>query len=396
MHIPLLPSQILFHFATFAFARLQNASNMTESRIVFRALCALLPTPQNTKLVKESLCVLESVISRSKEDTLEETTQSKDWEMCESEDRRHATTITGRSPFSAYFQQVMQEVKEQVAGDETWLVKEDNPYFCPGIITVLFDTYLAIFPLWSGLLLGDLSRHESHEQDLVTAKKQPKTRDTNCHIEKWFGIAKHSIMQKEKKVKPGTFIRKMHQSLQARYTENIIQHNLPQKLLLQPEPPVNLDQSQETWMKKKEERFPSTKSKFYSVPQKIPKDWVKKKWRPGKIKHSFQEDSFSCGVFVMLMAKQVVEEFPKIPDRINITPSKEMMCHYRKNLAKDILLASVSREEYCSVCGKLEKGQTEEQIIWIQCESCKRWFHVPCLNINVPPEEQAWTCDLCV
>ncbi|KAF4114334.1 hypothetical protein G5714_004557 [Onychostoma macrolepis] len=220
---------------------------MTESTIVFRALCALLTTPQNTKLVKESLCVLESVISRSKEDTLEETTQSKDWEMCESEDRRHAATITGRSPFTAYFQQAMQEVKEQVAGEETWLVKEDNPYYCPGNITVLFDTYLAIFPLWSGLLLGDLSR-------------------------------------------------KMHQSLQGRYTENIIQHKLPQKLLLQPEtpvnldqsqetwmktnlpqkpllqpePPVNLDQSQETWMKTNQERFPSTKSKFYSVPQKIP------------------------------------------------------------------------------------------------------------------------------
>ncbi len=73
-------------FATFAFARLQNASNMTESTIVFHALCALLTTPQNTKLVNESLCVLEIVISRSKEDTLEETTQSKDWEKCESED----------------------------------------------------------------------------------------------------------------------------------------------------------------------------------------------------------------------------------------------------------------------------------------------------------------------
>ncbi len=286
-------------FATFAFARLQNASNMTESTIVFRALCALLTTPQNTKLVKESLCVLESVISRSKEDTLEETTQSKDWEKCESEDRRHAATITGRSPFTAYFQQAMQEVKEQEAGEDTCLVKEDNPYFCPGIITFLFDTYLAIFPLWSGLLLGDLSRYESREEDLVTTKKQPKTRDTNCHVEKWFGIVKHSIMEKGKQNKPGTFIRKMHQSLKGRYTESIIQHNLPLKLLLQPEPPetpvnldqsqetwmkknlpqkpllqpetpVNLDQSQETWMKKNQEPFPSTKSKFYSVPQKIP------------------------------------------------------------------------------------------------------------------------------
>ncbi len=201
---------------------------------------------------------------------------------------RDTATITGRSPFTAYFQQAMQEVKEQEAGEDTCLVKEDNPYFCPGIITFLFDTYLAIFPLWSGLLLGDLSRYESHEEDLVTTKKQPKTRDTNCQVEQWFGIVKHSIMEKGKQNKPGTFIRKMQQSLKGRYTESIIQHNLPLKLLLQPEPPetsvnldqsqetwmkknlpqkpllqpetpVNLDQSQETWMKKNQERFPSTK-----------------------------------------------------------------------------------------------------------------------------------------
>ncbi|ROL52206.1 hypothetical protein DPX16_6083 [Anabarilius grahami] len=241
---------------------------MTESRKVFHALYALLTTQQNTDLVKESLRILESVISRSKEEPLEETPQSEDWEMCESEDRTHAMTISGKSPFYAFFQQIMKEVKEEMVDDDTGLAKEDNPYFCPGILTVLFDMYLAIFPLWSGLLLGDLM-DECHKQHMETTKKQPKTRDANCHIERWFGIVKHSIMHKEKKVKPVTFIRKMHKSLQARYTEHIIKHELPQKLLRQPEAPLNLDQSQETW-KKKEECFPSTKSKFFSVPHKIP------------------------------------------------------------------------------------------------------------------------------
>ncbi len=82
-------------------------------------------------------------MSRSNVDSLEETTQPKDWEMCESEERRHAPAIIGRSPFSAYFQQVMQEVKEQVAGDETWSVRgqpillSSHPH-CPLIPTVPF------------------------------------------------------------------------------------------------------------------------------------------------------------------------------------------------------------------------------------------------------------------
>ncbi|CAM4608791.1 unnamed protein product [Leuciscus chuanchicus] len=549
-------------FATYAFARLQDANTMTESRLVFRAFCALLTTPRNTNLVKESLCVLESVISRSKEDTLEETSQSEDWEMSESEERRHAMTIIGRSAFSAFFQQIMKEVKEEEAGDETCLAKEDNPYFCPGILTVLFDPYLAIYPLWSGLLLGDLTRYESCEQDLVTTLTLPKTRDTSCHIERWFGIVKHSIIHNKNKVKPGTFIRKLHQSLQARYTEDIIQHNLPQKLFLQPEPPLNLDQCRETWMKKKEKHFPDTKSKFFSVPQNMPvpqkkkrmihkdvaksqkrsspepvhspaealpveeeidmlwtkpasalvvavvksddqslefllhheefltlrphgwisgetiecyirallnakgpnlyqlshyttgvilngrkdqvirqglkkvnfehydgvisvvniadmcwrfvylhaitntifivdpqrgnnevelatqactkfgeyfrmrgnqygrKDWVDTMWKPGTIHHSFREDGFSCGVFVMLMAKHMVGHFPNIPESISITASEEEMCHTRKHVAKLILQASVSREEYCSVCGQTDtktngkKEQTEELCTW--------------------------------
>ncbi|KAF4118176.1 hypothetical protein G5714_000227 [Onychostoma macrolepis] len=128
-------------------------------------------------------------------------------------------------------------------------------------------------------------------------------------------------------------------------------------------------------------------------------DWANKNWTPGTITHPFQEDSSSCGVFVMPMAKQVLEEFPKIPNIINITPSTEMMTHYRKSVAKEILLASVSRQEYCCVCGKSEKDQTEEQSTWVFTMPFLAvyylWFHVRCLNINVPPEEQAWICDLC-
>ncbi|XP_073783766.1 uncharacterized protein isoform X3 [Danio rerio] len=556
-------------FVTYAFAGLQYATNMTEARIVFHALCVLLTSPQNTSLVKESLALLERVISNAKDDPLEENMEHKDREIYKGEERRDALTITGRSPFFAYFLQVMQEVKEQVASDEITLAKEDNPYFCPGIITILFHTYLGIFPLWSGVLLAELRRNESKEQDVVS-DKLPKTRDTNCHVGNWFGIVKHSILHKGKKLKPGTFIRKMHQSLQARYKEHIIQHKLPQEILFQPQPPTTLDQSQETCMKEKEHAS-STKSEFYSVPQNVsapkkrllkveaqtdesgppvkifklwkqsstqlivaivrcpnqklefllhhqdfqslfPHSWItgeaiecyiravlnmkganlyqlshytagiilsgnedqmacqglKKvnfeqydgiitftninnhhwrfvflhaetdslfildplrgvnemraaqdachkfgayfhmrrqnygrqdlvdiKWKPSTIEHSFQEDDSSCGVFIMLMAKQVVEQFPKIPENIDITPSKEMMCEYRKNLAEEILLASVSTAEYCSVCGK-HNDQSQDECIWIQCKVCQRWFHLYCLRMILPPEEQPWICELCL
>ncbi|KAK2917160.1 hypothetical protein Q8A67_001534 [Cirrhinus molitorella] len=69
-------------------------------------------------------------------------------------------------------------------------------------------------------------------------------------------------------------------------------------------------------------------------------DWINIKWKPSTIPHTFQEDCVSCGVFVMQMAKQVVENFPNIPDCISITPSEEWMRHSRRQMANEILLAS--------------------------------------------------------
>ncbi|KAA0724108.1 hypothetical protein E1301_Tti019644 [Triplophysa tibetana] len=260
----------LRNFALFVFARLQNAISMTEASTVFRAFCTLLTTPQNTERVKESRNLLESIIMKFKQDTPEEIFQSEDWETWIGEQRNHEKSISGNSPFFAYFQQILKEVTEH-STDEMCSTDEDNPYFCPGILQLLFNTYLAIFPLWSGLLLGDLRRHESQEQDSLAANSSQPTRDSNCHIENWFRIVKHSILHSKKKLRPGTFIRKMHRSMQGRYTEHIIQHNLSQELLLKPLAPMNLlDQSKETWMRKDQERRPVTKSKFFSAPESVP------------------------------------------------------------------------------------------------------------------------------
>ncbi|KAI7789515.1 hypothetical protein IRJ41_002162 [Triplophysa rosa] len=125
-------------------------------------------------------------------------------------------------------------------------------------------------------------------------------------------------------------------------------------------------------------------------------DWVGIKWKPGTIQHSLQTDSDSCGVFVMLIAKQVMEDFPNIPVSIPISSSENMMCHHRRNLAKEILQASVTKEEYCSLCVHQDGPQAQDQCILIKCELCQRWYHVGCLKIEVPPEDQQWFCRLCL
>ncbi|KAI2646896.1 Leucine--tRNA ligase [Labeo rohita] len=168
---------------------------------------------------------------KTHEGPLEDTVlEDSETEYC-GEETRDLRSILGRSPFTPFFHRLLEEVKEQAAKEPG--SNEEKLHFCPGIIDFLFQNDLAIFPLLSGLLLGNVKRYASDEKNLEAKSKPEKTQDTNCHVEKWFGIVKHSII-KEKCVRPGTFVRKMLLSLQGRYTEHILQHNLSQELLLRP------------------------------------------------------------------------------------------------------------------------------------------------------------------
>lgn len=52
------------------------------------------------------------------------------------------------------------------------------------------DNYMAIYPLWSGVLLGNLKRNSSDKAEALSSPLISNTRDTNFHVEKWFGIVK--------------------------------------------------------------------------------------------------------------------------------------------------------------------------------------------------------------
>ena len=100
----------------------------------------------------------------------------------------------------------------------------------------------------------------------------PKTRDTNCQVEMWFWIVKHSILQKKKYLRPADFIHKMYGSLQGRYKEHIIQNNLPDTLITDKPPAITgLDQAEEQWAKRdKNDGTTKRKSKYFETPKKIP------------------------------------------------------------------------------------------------------------------------------
>ncbi|XP_028443388.1 uncharacterized protein LOC114561531 [Perca flavescens] len=68
-------------------------------------------------------------------------------------------------------------------------------------------------------------------------------------------------------------------------------------------------------------------------------DWVDIKWKGGVVQHPVQQDGNSCGVLVIMMAKAVMEAFPKI-QKIEFGTSKREMAQQRQHFALEILKAS--------------------------------------------------------
>ncbi|RXN37671.1 hypothetical protein ROHU_001836 [Labeo rohita] len=183
-------------------------------------------------------------------------------------------TIVGRSRFSTVFRRAFNEATTAVTEEEE--SSEENLYkYSPSIIQTLFNTYMPIFPMWSGVMLGDLERHAA-DKDITSVedggqRQDNKTRETNCHVEGWFSIVKQHILMKARRLRPGNFVRKMYSFLQGRYIEHIMQHGFPLKLLQKPLNVRDITFAEESWAKK--EKVTASKmgeSKYYSIPTSVP------------------------------------------------------------------------------------------------------------------------------
>ena len=178
-------------FWTFVFARLQNTQSLNEAIQVFRALCIILFAKRNLPVVINSVEELKEMIQSVNFDVLsEDQVDAKTFMTFEDLEAVDSRTIVGTSLFSSVFRRISDDAAEAVDSEPN--EEEDNLYYCPAIVQTLLDKYMSIYPLWSGLMLGDLSRHAPRPNNPLTKEKE--TRDPNCHVEAWFGIVKNHIL----------------------------------------------------------------------------------------------------------------------------------------------------------------------------------------------------------
>jgi len=156
--------------------------------------------------------------------------------------------------YSKLFRSIFEGVLNTLV-DEKHEECEPNPYW-PGIVTFLLENYMPIFPLWSGILLGDLKRYSVDlAVTLLSHKDLCQTRDTNCHAENWFGIVKNVILCRKRDLRPAEFITLMYNSLKEQYKEYILSNTLPQDVLTRPtKSSKDVSFAEERWAKRSGKR----------------------------------------------------------------------------------------------------------------------------------------------
>ncbi len=129
----------LKEFATFAFARLQNSTPLTTALKIFHSLCIVLTGKHNTDTAQGNLKTMQDLKNKCNIPDIEKVEDSPLPQEEDDEERRNARTIMGESPFTHHFKKVFEEAQNDLeTEDGRGTNKEENPYFCPGVVDVLF------------------------------------------------------------------------------------------------------------------------------------------------------------------------------------------------------------------------------------------------------------------
>ena len=245
------------------FALMQNTTSITSAIELWTNLSSALKTKSLTKEATESISILNSAIASKGEIVKEENTVCDHIDVTVEVDLaslEQQGPIRRRSPFYNAF-----EIPISIDGHH------DNDYYCPEALRLIHAQYLPLFPLWSGIMLGDLGRHMYPEAHTMIGE----TRDTNAPVENWMKIIKKDIFQGRKHILPGKFIRTMHSNLKGR----IKAHNMdlrPTKKQKKKNLQEGFDDAKEVWLARKQ-TSQHRQSKYFSSPTKVPTPKKRKK-----------------------------------------------------------------------------------------------------------------------
>ncbi|XP_078232656.1 LOW QUALITY PROTEIN: uncharacterized protein LOC144583186 [Pogona vitticeps] len=160
---------------------------------------------KGTNAYKTHIAELNEAINIQKIEVMENITDSTTEDVLDN-DPNEEWNIKRGSPFSKKFSKLFTQTKTKANDDDDddATTTTGNLLHCPTLITLL-QSYTGTIPLWSGLMLKNLS--------LL------KTRDTNATVENWFRTTKKVILNDRLHRRPGDFLQLMYEFLQGRMRE---------------------------------------------------------------------------------------------------------------------------------------------------------------------------------
>jgi len=109
--------------------------------------------------------------------------------------------------------------------------------------------------------------------------------------------------------------------------------------------------------------------------------------------------------YVGIAAEQIVLTCPLLPTRIHLSTGASKNCSKRREVATMLIKEGVINANQCYRCLRYyprKKKQLNDEIKWIQCENCFKWFHaVNCLNLSeeeykfYKQEDNCYYCTCC-
>jgi hypothetical protein len=187
-----------------------DSTSLRQASNLFRDMCTVLAAARVTGAVQASMDRIQS--QEPQEDDVDD--QQTRFQKLEGDPFVEEGSIKVSSPFTAHFHQIAEEVLSR----KNDLGRRGPQNRCHGEdkIKLFLDKYLPIFPLISGLLLGDITRYQS---PATRDETQEETHSTNSAVEAWFRTVKLDILQSTLRLRPAGFVRKMSVALKGRLRE---------------------------------------------------------------------------------------------------------------------------------------------------------------------------------
>ena len=203
----------LVKFGMFFFSLLLNAWTWNQFLITLRAIIIVLNSSSETALTKEAKRELETKINQLNKTDNELTTQVLQCdehfqEAYEGDDlvmySEEQNFLKAGSSFKNFFETVIKNVMSEInESHDPASVYPENAYYSPKFWLKIKSSFLPSTPLWSMMMLGDLSRHKNPDRN--AKHEHIKLDKTNGLIENRFWVLKNIQFGKKKKLRSDVF-----------------------------------------------------------------------------------------------------------------------------------------------------------------------------------------------